>query len=190
MDKYQTLREKDNPSNNVYPNIKSQNIPSLAITTDKLAPNAVTAGKIGNYEVSTLKIAPNAVTEPKIASGAVTTTKIADNAITANKIADGEVTRAKLNQKFYDYTDISTQFPTIADFLTFMSTNRNYINARVFVTIDGFDCECQMSYDFLNAKMNMNVYVFGSLETKDTIIDSTNYATDFVGAKARVLIIE
>lgn len=117
MDKYQTLREKDNPSNNVYPNIQSQNIPTgavtavkiandavttakingQAVTTAKLANNAVSEDKIDNAAVTTAKLAASAVTTAKLDSSAVTTPKIADGAVTTPKIAGGAVTHAKLN---------------------------------------------------------------------------------------------
>ena len=92
----QNLKLKSDPSTIVNPNIVSDNIPALAITTDKLAPNAVTAGKIGNGEITTLKIATSAVTANKIAAGAVTETKIDTGAVTTTKIADGAVTNAKI----------------------------------------------------------------------------------------------
>ena len=61
-----TLKEKGTPTNSVYPNIKSDNIPD------------------------------NAVTSPKIADGSITTTKINDGAVTTTKINDGAVTINKL----------------------------------------------------------------------------------------------
>lgn len=87
MDKFQTLREKDNPSNNVYPNIQGSNIPAGAVTTDKIA----------DFNVTENKIAQNAVTAGKIQNSAVTNNKIANNAVTTDKISDGSVTGAKLN---------------------------------------------------------------------------------------------
>lgn len=86
MDKYQTLREKDNPSNNVFPNIRAQNIPS----------GAVTSAKIGTGEVYATNLHDDAVTTPKIADGAVTSLKITDGNVTSSKIADGAVTRSKI----------------------------------------------------------------------------------------------
>lgn len=107
MDKYQTLRERDNPSNNVYPNIQSKNIPTGAITAVKIANDAVTTVKINGLSVTTAKLANNAVTEAKIddaavttaklAASAVTTAKLDSSAVTTPKIAGGAVTHAKLN---------------------------------------------------------------------------------------------
>lgn len=97
MDKYQTLREKDNPTNNVYPNIKGANIPSSSITASKIASNAVTTSKIADSNVTESKLAPNSVTTGKIVSGAISTDKIANEAVTWAKIANGSITNEKID---------------------------------------------------------------------------------------------
>ena len=91
-------------------------IENLAVTTDKLAANAVTTAKVdaaglaaaalATDSVITAKIQDLAVTTGKLADGAVTTTKvdaaglgeaaIATNAVTTSKILDGAITAAKL----------------------------------------------------------------------------------------------
>ena len=99
MDKFQTLREKDNPSNNVYPNVKPQNIPSDAITTEKIVDGAVTGGKIANYTITSSKIVPEAVTGDKIAQNAVSSSRLASGAVTTPKIVNEAITEPKLNIK-------------------------------------------------------------------------------------------
>ena len=96
MDKFQTLREKNTPTNNVYPNIQTQNIPDGGVTTAKLATGAVSTAKIADDAVSTTKIASQAVTSAKIASQAVTSGKIATGAVITDKIGDSMITRPKL----------------------------------------------------------------------------------------------
>ena len=88
-----------------YPN---PTIAALAVTTPKLADNAVTTVKISDGAVTTPKLADNAVTTIKINDGAVTTPKIADNAVTTPKIADNAVTTIKIN-------DGAVTTPKIAD---------------------------------------------------------------------------
>ena len=88
-----------------------------AITTAKLADDAVTTIKITDANVTTNKLAPNAVTSAKILDGtilvddlandavettkikndAVITAKLADDAVTTVKITNGNVTTAKLS---------------------------------------------------------------------------------------------
>lgn len=97
MDKYQTLREKDNPENNVYPNIKGANIPSSAITASKIASGAVTSTKIADFNVTETKIAQNAVSTGKIVNGAVTNDKLGNNSVSTDKIQDESITGNKLN---------------------------------------------------------------------------------------------
>jgi len=72
-----------------------------AVTTPKLAPQAVTKAKIDNEAVGTAqleseavteaKIGPFAVTEPKILSGSVTEDKISEQAVTEPKVADDAI---------------------------------------------------------------------------------------------------
>lgn len=96
MDKYQTLREKDNPSNNVYPNIQSQNIPSRAVTGNQIALGTIKNENLSFSCVQNQNLDTGAVTDTKIASNSVTTAKIATSAVTTAKIADGAVTTAKI----------------------------------------------------------------------------------------------
>lgn len=86
MDKYQTLREKDNPENLVYPNIKGPNIPSSSITSSKIADFNVTESKIAQNAVSTGKIVNGAVTNDKLGNNSVTTAKIQDESVTSEKL--------------------------------------------------------------------------------------------------------
>lgn len=83
---YETLRKKNDPTIEVYPNIESQNIPSGAVTETKIGTNAVTTGKLAN----------SAVNSNKLADGAIISTKLADGAVTTNKIADNSISNAKM----------------------------------------------------------------------------------------------
>jgi hypothetical protein len=71
-----------------YPN---PTIANNAVTTTKIADEAVITAKIANNAVTSDKIADNAVTTTKIATNAVTTAKIADNAVTSTKISTSAV---------------------------------------------------------------------------------------------------
>jgi len=68
-----------------------------AVSTPKLAANAVTANKIDAGAVSADKIAANAVTAVKIAAGAVETAKLAAGAVIADKIASNAITAIKIS---------------------------------------------------------------------------------------------
>ena len=52
----QTLRKKNDTLVEVYPNIKSDNIPANAITTAKINDGAVTSSKIGDGSILINKI--------------------------------------------------------------------------------------------------------------------------------------
>ena len=62
-----------------------------AITTNKLAPKAVTEPKIADYAVTTEKIEVGAVTSLKLADGSVFGNRLMDGAVTSAKIADGDI---------------------------------------------------------------------------------------------------
>lgn len=94
-----TLHKKNDLTVDVYPNIKSENIPTGAVTTDKLDNGAVTTTKINDGAVTTAKINDGAVTTVKISDSAVTTAKINDSAVTTAKINDSAVTTAKINDE-------------------------------------------------------------------------------------------
>lgn len=91
-----TLKKKGDTSTNVYPNVKSDNIPNNAITTVKINDGAVTNAKIYDGAVTSGKLASNSVTTGKLASNSVTTAKINDGAVTITKISDGAVTSQKI----------------------------------------------------------------------------------------------
>lgn len=101
-----TLHEKGQATNEVYPNIKSDNIPTGAVTTPKIADGAVstykladrcvTTDKIGLGVVRTENIEDSAVTTAKLMADSVTTLKIADDAITEGKIKNNAVTEDKI----------------------------------------------------------------------------------------------
>lgn len=86
-----------------------------AITTEKIADEAVNASKIATASISTDKIVDNAVTASKVAANAITTEKISNlavttakigaGAITSDKIADGSITKEKLAAGATDVAD-------------------------------------------------------------------------------------
>ena len=74
----------------------TDDIANTAITTAKLADNAITSEKIKDGEVKTVDLADDAVTTPKIKDSNVTEPKLASNAVTTDKIANKNVTGPKL----------------------------------------------------------------------------------------------
>ena len=130
MDKFQTLREKNNPSNNVYPDIKGQNIPDGAVTTPKIADNAITTPKIADNAITSSKIADDSITTDMIEDSAVTTIKIASSAVTMAKIASGAVTETKIG----DGNVSSTKFKNEWHNLTYWFNDQNVTNWASLIT--------------------------------------------------------
>ena len=95
-DLIKTLHKKGDNTVNVYPNIKSENIPDGAITTAKINDNAVTTAKISNNAITYSKLAGSSVTSAKIENGAVTNSKLGAGSVTADKISSEAITTAKL----------------------------------------------------------------------------------------------
>ncbi len=71
-------------------------VASGAITTTKLANDAVTSAKIVDGTITVSDIADDAVETSKIKDANVTTAKLTNNAVTTAKITDGNVTYAKI----------------------------------------------------------------------------------------------
>ena len=114
--------------------VKTANIATKAVTSDKIADNAIEArhikegtvtpdkltitpvarpmtpgletGEIKDGAVTSIKIAPNAVTTDHIAANAVATDDIKDNAITTEKIRDGAITREKVADRSVGTADL------------------------------------------------------------------------------------
>lgn len=89
-----------------------------AITSGKLASNAVTTQKIVDGAVTSAKLDGSAVTADKLADSAVTSAKVNDGAVTTGKIADGAVTLAKLDSSVVDAIEDS---PTVGNGLQLAS---------------------------------------------------------------------
>lgn len=91
-----TLHPKDTVSDNLYPNIKTENIPNSGVTTAKINDSAVTTAKLNDGSVTTAKLNDASVSTIKLVDSAVTSSKITDNAVTTAKIANGSITPGKL----------------------------------------------------------------------------------------------
>ena len=76
--------------------IGTSGIKDNAITTAKVAADAVTQPKIGAGAVGTTEIADNAILTGKVQNGTLTTDDLTDNAINSAKIATDAVTAAKI----------------------------------------------------------------------------------------------
>ncbi len=70
--------------------------PYLPIGTDKIQDSAVTSGKIADNAIITMKLADGSVTSAKIVDGTIIAQDIADGSIISVKIADGAITSTKL----------------------------------------------------------------------------------------------
>lgn len=80
------------PATDITGTITETQISDSAITTPKLAANAVVAGKIAAATITSDKIAANTIVAGNIAAGTITATEIATGTITANKIQAGTIT--------------------------------------------------------------------------------------------------
>ena len=72
----------------------STTIANGSITTEKLAANAITAGKIAAGAIGTDQLAANAITAAKIAAGTITSAQIQAGTIATSNLAAGAVTAA------------------------------------------------------------------------------------------------
>lgn len=81
-------------------------IESGAVTSDKIAGQAVTNAKLGLNAVTTDRINDAAVTDAKLATDAVTTAKILNDAVTVDKLADDAVDTDQLADDAVTYDKV------------------------------------------------------------------------------------
>ncbi len=72
------------------------NVPDGAVTSAKLASNAVTGQSIASGAITDAQLSVNSVTTPAIFNGSVTAAKLAPQAVTSAALAEGAVTAANL----------------------------------------------------------------------------------------------
>ena len=140
-----TLKEKGT-LNDVYPNIKHENIPSNTITSDKIANNAITTNKLSDNSVTNPKIVNRAITEAKIDFYAITTTRLANESVTSMKVKDGAITPEKLSFGLYEHNIVIANQPQVDinksdNFAVFKILSQN---PTEYTTIDDF---AQLLYD-------------------------------------------
>jgi len=78
--------------------VKTEHIATGAVTTPKIADEAVTTDKLKDGAVKTEKIATGAITGSKIGEAQIYGSKLRDGAVRSEKIAAGAVTTAKIGE--------------------------------------------------------------------------------------------
>lgn len=86
--------------------VPAAGIGTSAVTTTKIADNAVTTAKVDAAGLATPALADNAVTTAKIADDAVTADQLATNSVTADAISTGAVGTSKLASSAVTYAKI------------------------------------------------------------------------------------
>lgn len=151
----QTLQLKDDPTTKVYPRIKSDGIPSGAVTTDKLASNSVISSKIADNAIQSRHFAPGAVNNSALSNGSVDTDKLNTDAVTSEKILNGAVTREKLANGA----------------VNLLKSNIKIINLWDF-------CRCDMAVDIQGVFQALELEFFG-LVRNGYIAIMSSYVVDY-----------
>ena len=79
--------------------VKTENIATGAVTTQKITDEAISTAKLKNNAVTTEKLATGAITGSKMADNCVTGSKIRDGVIRSEKIASGAITTSKIGEQ-------------------------------------------------------------------------------------------
>ncbi|MEN9362945.1 MAG: Invertebrate iridescent virus 22, partial [Bacteroidota bacterium] len=77
--------------------VTSTKILDGTIATADLADNSITSAKISDGTLATADLADNSITSAKISDGTIATTDLADNSITSAKIGNGEIVNADIS---------------------------------------------------------------------------------------------
>ena len=192
MDKYQTLREKDNPSNNVFPNIKTQNIPDGAITTAKIADYNITESKLASNSVSTGKILNSSITNDKLSANSVSTSKVQDGSITIGKLGLGndELPSAKLaitdSVNVHPLSEVGGDgLQNVCEWLTSMMQNPRFIRFVNFIQID--EVGAVILYHVDDSSFDIEVADQGT-EQINTQADCTTFYASYADSLCAVLL--
>ena len=157
-----TLHPENNTDENLYPNIKAENIPDNAITTSKIANGSINASKMGynsingtthiiNGSITNEKMDINSISTTNLQNGSITNEKmdinsvdsdnIVNNAITTGKIQDQAVTTSKIENGSITNQKMATNSVTTANLQNDSVTSsklssavRSEINSKVDIT--------------------------------------------------------
>ena len=151
----QTLQLKEDPTTKVFPRIKSDGIPSGAVTTDKIDASAVTSSKIADSAIQSRHFAPGAVDNSALSNGSVDTDKLNTDAVTSGKILDGAVTRAKVANGAINKAKTNIQIINLWDY-----------------------CGCDMAIDIQQVFQALEMEFFG-LVRNGTIAIMSSYVIDY-----------
>jgi hypothetical protein len=95
--------------------VTTAKIADYAVTTDKIAPLSVGAGRLHENAVTSAKILDGSVTNADLAVDAVTTAKIAANSIFGSDIFDGTITSADIGSSAVASSEIANGSITASD---------------------------------------------------------------------------
>ena len=173
-DLIKTLKSSET-GNDVYPNIKEENIPDSAVKTAKINDGAITNAKLGDSSVTTAKIQNGAVTTAKIEDEgvstakienlAVTTAKIDTGAVTSNKLAESSVTGTKINDGAVSYNKLASALKNLIDGKASQSdleTLQTAVNGKQ----DKIDSTHKLDADLVDDSTSTNKFVTSAEKTK------------------------
>ena len=157
-DLIKTLKSKNDNTINIYPNVKSENIPDSAITNSKIQDNAISTSKIQDNAISTSKIQDNAISTSKIQDSAITTSKINDNSISTSKIQDASITTSKIE-------DLGISYSKIQDGAIGESKLQNYIISKNKMKFSLYDMHLVIQFS------SNDTLIFNCITDDDSIND-------------------
>ena len=117
--------------------VTTSKIPLLAITNNRLANDAITSSKFQNGSVTNAKLALNAVTSDRIADGAVTSADVLNNTLTEADLATNSVGQAEIQTDGVAATEVANNFIDSGEIVDFGLTNQDVVVLFAEVSADG-----------------------------------------------------
>ena len=146
-------------------------MPLTKVTSNVLADDAVTTGKILDSNVTTGKLATDSVTTVKVLDDNITTAKLATDSITTTKILDANITTAKLAADSVTHNKLEARYTTAVTISTLTGTyTLNWSAGAVFVMSGSLSGA--INFQFSNIKVGQVIDIY-NLTGAQTVTFST-----------------
>lgn len=148
-----------------------------AVSTNKIADDAVTNAKLSNNAVNSTEIVNNAITTDKINGSAVTDAKLANNAVTTNKINNLAVEQGKIADQAINEAKLQVSNAPVNDYvLTAQSGNTGGLTWASPSVLKNWAIVSEFTEANGNPLSNVTELIFDVVPNKRYVIEADVYS--------------